>query len=76
MYRTYQVQSAAALSTVLRTTMLNFLWKHAILAYLPNWNPSTDQYDIFTIHYVGNLPDLPKMVGTGWLGVAPQIGKI
>jgi hypothetical protein len=23
-----------------------FLWQHTIFAYMPNWNPSTDQYEI------------------------------
>jgi hypothetical protein len=35
--------SAPALSTVLRTTMHAFLWKHAIFRHLPSRNPSTDQ---------------------------------
>jgi hypothetical protein len=29
-----------------------------------------------TIDYVGEITDVPKMVGIGWLGAAPQIGEI
>jgi hypothetical protein len=42
-----------------------FLLKHTIFGYLPNRNPSANQYEI--LHYVGELPDVPKMVGIGWL---------
>jgi hypothetical protein len=38
--------SAAALSTVFRTTMHAFLWKNAIFSLLPSRNTSTDQNEI------------------------------
>jgi hypothetical protein len=67
--------SAAALSTVFRTTTLSYA-NMRFSATCPAETPQPIKMKFCTIDYVGEITRCAKMVGIGWLEAAPQIGEI
>jgi hypothetical protein len=67
--------SAAALSTVSRTTTLSY-GNMRFSGTCPAETPQLIKMKFCTIYYVARLCNVPKTVGIGWLEAAPQIGEI
>ena len=67
--------SAAALSTVLRTTTLSY-GNMRFSGTCPAETPQPIKMKFCTIHYVGELTRYAENGVIGWLGAAPQIGEI
>jgi hypothetical protein len=67
--------SAAAMSTVLRTTTLSY-GNMRFSVTCPAETPQLIKIKFCTIDYIAWLRNVSKMVSIGWLAAAPQIGEI